>query len=73
MSNINSGFGKVSEAEWLLQVMARPLRIPTLTWLFSDYFGIIDIEARNLITSLINSGMVKNTGMGWIELTRRGL
>jgi len=52
----------------ILHSIGYPLRIPTITWLFSDIFGVIDIVARNMISDLIDEGKLKNTGMGWIEV-----
>lgn len=52
----------------MLRDIGVPLRIPTLTWLFSDVFGILDSQARSLITELIKSNILKDNGMGWLEV-----
>ena len=52
----------------MLRDIGVPLRIPTLTWLFSDVFGILDSQARDLISDLIRSNILKDNGMGWLEV-----
>lgn len=43
------------------------IRIPTATWLLCDVFGVIDCEARELLTKLIDSGQLKCDLGGWLK------
>lgn len=53
----------------LLERIGAPVRIPTLTWLFSDVFTLIDIDARALVSKLLASGAVVRDSGGWISLS----
>lgn len=66
----NLTLGRVEEAAEIVRTLKHELRIPTLTWLFSDMFGILDIDARDLINELIQKGVVRRTSGGWIEVLK---
>ena len=58
-----------TDALELLRRIGAPVRIPTVTWLFSDVFNLIDVDARALVSRLIDTGAVVRDSGGWIVLT----
>lgn len=54
----------------LLRKIKKPLRIPTICWLLSDYLDVIDSKAREIVSTLKDRGLVKITSGGWVERIR---
>lgn len=54
----------------LFHRIGKELRIPTATWLLSDYLRVVDSQARLIISTLITNGHLELTSGGWIDATK---
>lgn len=60
---------KAIDALILLKCLGRPLRVPTVCWLFSDMYSILDVEARQLLNELVAADKITVDNGGWIHVS----